>query len=151
MRKSSSIAALVLALSLCLPSVSHADFRRICRGASIPKYKIEMKRAVKAALDAANVSYSSVVVKFSRLKRDVDTFSPDFQSGLLLSGGSTPSVSFGGSFPEVTDCNVTGRMSILVNYPGNARTLTNKEVSIPGTMLWKVGPKLLASDTTGVD
>lgn len=127
---------LVLGLVAITASESHAEFRRICRGANLPAYRKEIKNAVKAKLNAANIPFRSVAVNFTNIRRTQDTYSPDFSTGMTLGDGSTPTVTFAGTFPAVTACDVTGKLKIRVQYASGA-TITRTDFTAPGSMLFK--------------
>jgi len=139
-RNFTRLVAILLASAVLLPGTSFADFQRICRGGNIPAYRVEMKKAVKAKLDAASVEYKSVNVQFINVKRAQDTYAPDFLSGIQLSGGPVQTATFTGSFPALTTCDITGKMKIVVRYP-NGSAITSTNVTIPGTMLFRAKMK----------
>jgi len=132
----------LLALILALPFSSHAAPKAavICRGGNIPSYQVLMRRAVREKLDAEGLVYKRVATTVHNVRRPKGIISPDFLSGLTLSSGPTPIVTYTGSFPTPEACSMTAKLKILVVYE-NARTQTDNEVTIPGTMLWRNGGK----------
>ncbi len=129
---------LLAVLVFSLSSPAHAEFKRICRGGNLPAYRVEIKKAVKAKLAAAAIPYNRVDVKFVNIRRDKDTFAPDFSTGLSLSSGDLPSVTYGGTFPARSTCDIQANLRILVKYP-TGTTITKSAVTIPGTLLYRVG------------
>ena len=129
--------SVLAALAFSVSSSAHADFKRICRGGNLPAYRVEIKRAVKAKLAAASIAYNRVDVKFTNIRRTNDILSPDFATGLTLSNGTVPSVTYAGTFPGLTTCTIQANLRVLVKYP-TGTSITKSAVNIPGTLLYKV-------------
>lgn len=130
-----AVAAAFIFPGLAQAQDTSPSVRTFCRGSNIPAHKRLLRAAIKQKLTDSQISFNSVHVHFGRVRRSKGTLSPDFASGLQLSGGSTPSVTFTGSFPTPEPCEVTARMRIQVNYPAG-KSITYTDVDIPATMLF---------------
>ncbi|MBN8549196.1 MAG: hypothetical protein J0M12_07785 [Deltaproteobacteria bacterium] len=115
----------------------------VCRGGNIPAYMSMMRQAVKEKLDSQSVPYKRVAVSFVKIKRPKGTLTANFVDGLAVGDGATPVVTYTGDFPTPEACTMTAQVRILVVYE-NAKTVTNTEVSIPGTMLWRKPARFLS-------
>ncbi len=147
MKKLFVIALVVLCL---VPVPSQAELkpvRLICRGANIPAHVKLLRQAVRAKLDAAQISYRSVNVQVRRIKRSKGVLATDYSADLTLSGGSTPTVTFGGSFPAPEACSVSAKLLIMVNYEAG-RTVTFTDITVPGVMLFSKPVKSLDDSST---
>ncbi len=140
------LVAATLILGALSPTVSHADFRRICRGASLYKYDNEIKKAVKTKLDEAKIAYKRVNVEYTKISRPKDKYVNDFASDLTLNGGATPSVTFNGAFPDLATCSISLNVRITVVYPDGTKTITVNPVTAPGVLLFPLGNKREKSD-----
>ena len=138
--------AFFLGLMMLMPSVARADFPLICRGGSLYKYDTEIKKAVKAKLDAANIPFKRVAVDYVQVKRPRSTFVNDFESDITLNSGSAPSVSFTGAFPEGRPCTISFKLKILVVYADGTRATTLTTATAPGTLLPPLAPNREAGD-----
>lgn len=136
----------VLSLALLVPAVSQAETpgrRVMCRGGNIPAYIVQMRLAVREKLTENNIPFKRVAVSFYKIKRPKSILPNNFATGLVLGDGTTPSVSYAGTFPTPEACNISAKLRIMVVYDGE-KTITNSDVTVPGTMLW-TKPLRLAS------
>ena len=137
---------LILAAMGAMPLSANADFPRVCRGGSLYKYDNEIKKAVKAKLDAADYAYKRVTVDYLKVERPHDKYVSDFGSDLTLGSGATPAVSFTGAFPELTPCTISFKLKITVVYADGTRATTITSASAPGTLLPPLGRSREAGD-----
>ena len=137
---------IALATSALSPSVSYADFGRVCRGGSLYKYDNELRKAVQAKLTASNVAFKRVNVQYSRIVRPHDSYVNDFASDITVGSGATPSVTFSGAFPDLATCTLTFNVKITVVYPDGSKAITIKQTTAPGSLLPPLGRKREASD-----
>jgi hypothetical protein len=133
--KRTTIAAAFLALFSLAPGVSHADFARICRGASLFRYDNQIKQALQQKLTDAGIAFKRVEVSYTQIKRPHDKYVDDFASDLTIGTGDTPQVTFTGAFPDLTPCTVTLNVRIAVVYPNGTKIVTFSPVTAPGTLL----------------
>lgn len=130
---------IALSVLLLMPLTASADFKTICRGANIPGIVKEIKADVKSKLAAANIEFKSVKVNFLKINRSTGNHTTSYLDNLSLSSGSTPSVSFSGSFAAPESCTVSAKLKIQVFYGQGARTSSVVDVEVPGSMLFKSG------------
>jgi hypothetical protein len=135
-----------LILGALSPAVSHADFRRVCRAASLYKYDDEIKSAVKKSLHDAHIAFKRVNIEYTQIQRPKSKYINDFASDLTVNGGATPSVSFTGQFPNLPTCTIDLNVRITVVYPDGAKSITVNPTTAPGVLLFPLGPKRQKSD-----
>ena len=143
---SPSALVVALAASALSPSVSYADFGRVCRGGTLYKYDNELKKAVQAKLTASSVAFKRVIVQYSHISRTHDSYTNDFASDITVGSGSTPSVTFTGAFPDLATCTLTFNVKITVVYPDGSKAITIKQTTAPGSLLPPLGRKRETTD-----
>lgn len=127
-----------LALVIIMPAVGQAEATRkaMCRGGNIPVHIVQMREAVRNKLTENGIKFKRVAVSFYKIKRPRATLPNTFGDGLVLGDGSTPSVTYAGAFPTPEACTISAKLRIMVVYEGE-KTITNTDVTVPGTMLWR--------------
>jgi len=136
MKVNSLFVGLIFLAASFTPNISHAAYKRICRGGDLPALRIELKKQIKDKLIAANIPFKFVNVVFVNQKRSTDVYAPDFSPNIVISSGPIPQVTFDGSFDTKPDCTITTKVKISVKYE-NGLSISKSDVSIPGELLFK--------------